>query len=231
MNSTPSGDRISLVTLMLASEFGIVPTSVAPGPSGTATRNYVATTEAGTDWFVKTYPAGTARKEAESAAALSEYARRCRVPVAAARYTVGRQRLVASRGEVTVSVTRYLRDTVTADGRVARGRWEAVGEAIGRLHRGLARHRFGPPGSTHATGRSTPYAAGPGSKASSTGTRRILPVRTSNGGHWRRHANGWPGCRRWNGCWRGLRSGRSRSWSTGTCRARTCSCAGTRSRR
>ncbi|MFI2736889.1 phosphotransferase enzyme family protein [Streptomyces sp. NPDC018711] len=145
MNSTTPGDRISLVTLMLASEFGIVPTSVAPGPSGTATRNYVATTEAGTDWFVKTYPAGTARKEAESAAALSEYARRCRVPVAAARYTVGRQRLVASRGEVTMSVTRYLRDTVTADGRVAGGRWEAVGEAIGRLHRGLARHRFGPP--------------------------------------------------------------------------------------
>ncbi|MFH8621889.1 phosphotransferase enzyme family protein [Streptomyces vietnamensis] len=145
MSTATPRDRISLVTLMLASEFGIVPASVAPGPSGTATRNYVATTKTGTAWFVKTYPAGTGRETAESAAALSEYARLCRVPVARARRTVGQKRLVASDGKVTMSVTRYLRDTVTADGRLTGRRWEAVGEAIGRLHRGLARHRFGPP--------------------------------------------------------------------------------------
>ncbi|MFB7448181.1 phosphotransferase [Streptomyces sp. NPDC056194] len=142
--TVPDG-RIPLVTLMLASAFGIVPASVTPGPSGTATRNYVATTKAGTAWFVKTYTAGADRRTAESAAALSEYARLCRVPVARARYTVGHQQLVASDGEVTMSVTRYLHDTVTADGRLTGRRWEAVGEAIGRLHHGLARHRFGPP--------------------------------------------------------------------------------------
>ncbi|WP_369149022.1 phosphotransferase [Streptomyces sp. R44] len=145
MTTATPRDRISLVTLMLASEFGIVPASVTPGPSGTATRNYVATTEDGTAWFVKTYPAGTGRAAAESAAALSEYARLCRVPVARARYTVDQKQLVASVGTVTMSVSRYLHGTVTADGRLHGPRWEAVGEAIGRLHRGLARHRFGPP--------------------------------------------------------------------------------------
>ncbi|MER5207601.1 phosphotransferase [Streptomyces sp. NPDC002825] len=145
MNTELSRDRISFVTRMLASEFGITPASVTPGPSGTATRNYVATAKSGAAWFVKTYPAGTGRTRAESAAALSEYARLCRVPVARARYTVGRQQLVASDGEVSMSVTRYLGHTVTADGRLTGRRWEAVGEAIGRLHHGLARHRFGPP--------------------------------------------------------------------------------------
>ncbi|MGW8361935.1 phosphotransferase [Streptomyces wedmorensis] len=130
---------------MLVSEFGIVPASVTAGPSGTATRNYVATTDTGTAWFVKTYPAGTALRTAESAAALSEYARLCRVPVARARYTVDQKQLVASCGQMTMSVTRHLRDTVTADGRLTGRRGEAVGEAVGRLHRGLARHRFGLP--------------------------------------------------------------------------------------
>ncbi|MFD3535814.1 phosphotransferase [Streptomyces sp. NPDC058664] len=133
------------VTRLLASGFGIVPTSVSQGPAGTATRNYVATTDAGGAWFVKTYPAGTDVRTAESAAALSEYARLCRVPAARGHYTVGEERLVASGGGVTMSVTSYLHDTVTADGRLTGARWEAVGETIGRLHRSLARHRFGPP--------------------------------------------------------------------------------------
>ncbi|MGW8760947.1 phosphotransferase [Streptomyces sp. NPDC055815] len=145
MTTASPRDRIALVTLMLASEFGIVPASVAPGPSGTATRNYVATAKDGTAWFVKTYPDSTGRATAESAAELSEYARLCRVPVARARYTVDQKQLVASDGTMAMSVTRYLHDTVTADGRLHGPRWEAVGEAIGRLHRGLARHRFGPP--------------------------------------------------------------------------------------
>ncbi|MFD7324763.1 phosphotransferase enzyme family protein [Streptomyces sp. NPDC059875] len=137
--------ELQTVALLLASEFGILPVSVSQGPSGTATRNYLATTDTGSTWFIKTYPAGADRRMAESAAALSEYARLCRVPVARARYTVTGKHLVASGKGVTMSVTSHLRDTVTADGQLTGRRWAAVGEAIGRLHRGLARHPSGPP--------------------------------------------------------------------------------------
>lgn len=143
--SSPSSSAIERVALLLAAEFGLVPESVEEGPSGTATRNYLATTPDSRRWFVKTYPAGTDPERAESAARLSEYARLCRVPVARARATLNGDRLVASWGGVTVSVTEYVADAVTADARLTGRAWEAVGEAIGRLHRGLARHPFGPP--------------------------------------------------------------------------------------
>ncbi|MFH9727639.1 phosphotransferase enzyme family protein [Streptomyces sp. NPDC017254] len=140
-----SRSRLDRVTLLLAGEFGIVPSSLAEGPAGTATRNYVAETSAGDRWFVKTYPAGTDLALAEGAARLSEYARLCGVPVARARTVVDQERLVASYKGTTLSVTAYVAGAVTADGRLTGRRWEAVGAAVGRLHRGLARHPLGPP--------------------------------------------------------------------------------------
>ncbi|MFD3996126.1 phosphotransferase enzyme family protein [Streptomyces sp. NPDC058583] len=137
--------RLAMVTALLASEFGIIPDTVTEGPAGTATSNYLATTAAGTRWFVKTYPAGTDLRKAEAAAQLSEYARLCRVPTARALLTGDQQRLVASVEGVSLSVTSYVAGAVTADGQLSGRRWEAVGEAIGRLHQGLARHPLGLP--------------------------------------------------------------------------------------
>ncbi|MFE6709575.1 phosphotransferase enzyme family protein [Streptomyces sp. NPDC057695] len=137
--------RLDRVTFVLAGEFGIVPSSLAEGPSGTATRNYVAETDTGERWFVKTYPEGTDLAEAEAAAGLAEYARLCGVPVARARHAVDGRRLVASYRGTAVSVTAYVAGAVTADGRLTGRRWEAVGTAVGRLHRGLARHPLGRP--------------------------------------------------------------------------------------
>ncbi|MFE0640557.1 phosphotransferase [Streptomyces sp. NPDC058877] len=145
MTPSVSQARISLVTLMLAGDFGITPASVAQGPAGTATHNYVATGADGRRWFVKTRPAGTALGPVDAAARLSEYARLCRVPVAAARPTTNQDRLVAAHQGLVMTVTRYVPDSVTADGRLTGRRWESVGQAVGRLHRGLARHGFGPP--------------------------------------------------------------------------------------
>ncbi|MGW6388967.1 phosphotransferase [Streptomyces sp. NPDC055103] len=145
MTPTSLESRISLVTLLLAADFDVLPSSVAAGPAGTDTQNYVARTEAGRHWFVKTYAAGTDLGQAERAAALSEYARLCRVPVAPALYTVNENRLIAKHQDLAMSVTRFIPNAVTAEGRLTGHRWEAVGEAVGRLHRGLARHQFGPP--------------------------------------------------------------------------------------
>ncbi|MFD8414019.1 phosphotransferase [Streptomyces sp. NPDC059650] len=137
--------RVSLVTLMLAGDFGIIPASVEQGPAGTATHNYVATSADGARWFVKTHPAGTPLEAVDAAARLSEYARLCQVPVAAARLTTDQDRLVATQRGLVMTVTRYVPDAVAADGRLTGRRWESVGQAVGRLHRGLARHKFGPP--------------------------------------------------------------------------------------
>ncbi|WP_328940456.1 aminoglycoside phosphotransferase family protein [Streptomyces sp. NBC_00250] len=140
-----SRSLLDRVTLLLAGEFGIVPASLAEGPAGTATRNYVAETAAGDRWFVKTYPAGTDLARAEAAAGLSEYARLCGVPVARARPVVDQERLVASYKGTALSVTAYVAGAVTADGQLVGRRWETVGATVGRLHRGLARHPLGPP--------------------------------------------------------------------------------------
>ncbi|MFJ5829427.1 phosphotransferase [Streptomyces sp. NPDC093089] len=146
--------RISLVTLLLAADFAVLPTSVVAGPAGTDTRNYIARAESGGHWFVKTYSPGTDLAKAEDAAALSEHARLRGVPVAPALYTANDNRLVARHPWLSMSVTRFIPRTVTADGRLTGRRWEAVGEAVGRLHRGFARHGFARSGvGTHGVAR------------------------------------------------------------------------------
>ncbi|MEV7565660.1 phosphotransferase [Streptomyces tanashiensis] len=143
-------ERIELVTLLLASEFGIIPTAVETGPAGTVTHNYLATGQDGRQWFVKTYPQGTDTRAAEAAIKLGEYARLCRVPVPAALPTIDADRFVASCRGLLLSVTRFVPDTVTADGRITGALWEAVGQAVGRLHRGFARNPHHPPPSLEA---------------------------------------------------------------------------------
>ncbi|MFB6839077.1 aminoglycoside phosphotransferase family protein [Streptomyces sp. NPDC056361] len=139
--------RISLVTLLLATDFAVLPTSVVAGPAGTDTQNYIARAESGRHWFVKTYTPATDLAKAEDAAALSEHARLCGVPVAPALYTANENRLIARHPWLAMSVTRFIPHAITADGRLTGRRWEAVGEAVGRLHRGFGRHGFGTHGS------------------------------------------------------------------------------------
>ncbi|MEU2232580.1 phosphotransferase [Streptomyces vietnamensis] len=138
-------ERIELVTLLLASEFGIISTAVEAGPTGTVTHNYLASGQDDRQWFVKTYPQGTDVRAAEAAVKLGEYARLCRVPVPAALPMVDADRFVTSGRGLLLSVTRFVPDAVTADGRITGVLWEAVGQAVGRLHRGFARNPHHPP--------------------------------------------------------------------------------------
>jgi homoserine kinase type II len=119
-----------VVAGILALLYRIAPTVVSEGPEGTATRNYVAEDRAGRRWFVKAYPGEAARADG--------------VPVPAVRRTVSGE-VIASAGGLSVSVTEYVAGAETAEGGLSGGRWDAVGEAVGRLHRILARHPAGPP--------------------------------------------------------------------------------------
>ncbi|KIF00469.1 hypothetical protein PL81_41190 [Streptomyces sp. RSD-27] len=124
--------------------YGITPAALSEGPAGTATRNHLAEDHAGRRWFVKAYPPGTDVAEEREALALGETARRCGVPVPAVRRTVTGD-VIASAGGRFVSVAEYVADAHTAEGGLSGGRWAAVGEAVGRLHRVLAGHPAGPP--------------------------------------------------------------------------------------
>ncbi|MFV0131647.1 phosphotransferase enzyme family protein [Streptomyces sp. HMX112] len=135
---------VTAVAGVLALLYRITPAAVGKGPAGTATRNYLAEDRAGRRWFVKAYPPGTDVDQERQALALGESARAAGVPVPAVRRTVTGE-VIASAGGLSVSVTEYVADAETAEGRLFGGRWEAVGEAVGRLHRALARHPVGPP--------------------------------------------------------------------------------------
>ncbi|MFF0476479.1 hypothetical protein [Streptomyces sp. NPDC004284] len=95
---TPSVSEypISRVAFLLATDSGIVPASVAPGHTGTATRDCVAVEPDGTRRFAMACPAGTAPGRVGAAARLGEYAGLCRMPVAAARPTTGQDRQAAA---------------------------------------------------------------------------------------------------------------------------------------
>ncbi|MFE5596227.1 phosphotransferase enzyme family protein [Streptomyces sp. NPDC056549] len=134
------------VAEILALLYGITPTSVNEGPLGTATRNYLAVDPEGQKWFVKAYPPGTELDEERNALALGETARAGGVPVPSVRRTVTGQVIGSDRG-LSVSVAAYIAGAQTAEGGLSGGRWAAVGEAVGHLHRVLALH---PAGSPHA---------------------------------------------------------------------------------
>ncbi|WP_328485959.1 phosphotransferase enzyme family protein [Streptomyces zaomyceticus] len=135
---------VMVVAGILALLYQISPAAVGEGPAGTATRNYLAEDRAGGRWFVKAYPLGTDVDQERQALALGESARAAGVPVPAVQRTVTGG-LIASAGGLSVSVTEYVADTETAEGGLSGARWAAVGEAVGQLHRALARHPVGPP--------------------------------------------------------------------------------------
>lgn len=93
---------------------------------------------------MKAYPRGTDMGQERQALALGEAARAAGVLVPAVRRTVTGE-MIASASGLSVSVTEYVTDAETAEGGLSGGRWDAVGEAVGRLHRALARHPVGPP--------------------------------------------------------------------------------------
>ncbi|MER7541211.1 hypothetical protein ABTX77_41720 [Streptomyces sp. NPDC097704] len=140
-------ERIEPVTLLLAGEFGIIPSAVEAGPTGTVTHHCLATGQDDEQRFVKTYPQGADARAAEAAVELGAYARLYPVPVPAALPTVGADRFVASCRGLLLSVIRFVSNAVTADERITGALWEAVGQTVGRLppaacrlHRGSARH-------------------------------------------------------------------------------------------
>ncbi|MFF5705173.1 phosphotransferase enzyme family protein [Streptomyces sp. NPDC012794] len=133
-----------VVAGVLALLYRITPAAVGEGPAGTATRNYVAEDGEGRRWFVKAYPRGTDLEAERQALALGEAARAAGAPVPAVRQTVTGE-MIASADGLGVSVMEYIADAETAEGGLSGGRWNAVGEAVGRLHRALARHPVGPP--------------------------------------------------------------------------------------
>lgn len=135
---------VMVVAGILALLYRITPAAVSEGPAGTATRNCVAEDRESRRWFVKAYPCGTDMEAERQALALGEAARAAGVPVPSVRRTVTGE-VIASAGGLSVSVTEYVADAETAEGGLSGGRWDAVGEAVGRLHRALARHPVGPP--------------------------------------------------------------------------------------
>ncbi|MFE0087725.1 phosphotransferase enzyme family protein [Streptomyces sp. NPDC058991] len=135
---------VKVVAGILPPFYRITPASVSEGPAGTSTRNYLVRDSDGRRWFVKAYPSGTDLADERQALALGEVAQRGGVPVPAVRPTVAGE-LIASADGIAVSVSVYVEDAQTAEGGLFGGRWAAVGAAVGRLHRILARHPAGPP--------------------------------------------------------------------------------------
>ncbi|MEU2828720.1 phosphotransferase [Streptomyces lavendulae] len=132
------------VAAILPRCYGIVPSAVVHGPRGTATHNYVVEGEDGRRWFVKAYPPGTDLQGEQEALRLAEFARSREVRVPAVRRSAADELIVAAEG-TAVSVSEYLDGAHTAEGGLQGRRWAAVGEAVGCLHRVLARHPAGPP--------------------------------------------------------------------------------------
>ncbi|MFF4448231.1 phosphotransferase enzyme family protein [Streptomyces sp. NPDC001502] len=124
--------------------YRIVPASVVDGPRGTATRNYLARERDSRRWFVKVYPPGTDLQGEQEALRLGEFARGSGVPVPAVRRSPAGELIVTAEG-TAVSVCEYVDGAHTAEAGLHGRRWAAVGEAVGALHRALARHPAGSP--------------------------------------------------------------------------------------
>jgi Ser/Thr protein kinase RdoA (MazF antagonist) len=135
---------LMVVAEILPRFYRITPTVVDRGPVGTATRNYVARDSDGGGWFVKAYPAGAVLDAERQALELGQFARLGGIPVPTVRRTLDGD-LIATAGEMALSVAAYVENAETAEGSLFGDRWAAVGETVGRLHRTLARHPAGPP--------------------------------------------------------------------------------------
>ncbi|WP_431047881.1 phosphotransferase enzyme family protein [Streptomyces sp. P1-3] len=89
-------------------------------------------------------PPGTDLQGEHEALRLGEFARGSGIPVPAVQRSLAGDLIVTADG-MAVSVSGYVDGAQTAEGGLYGGRWAAVGEAVGRLHRVLAQHPAGPP--------------------------------------------------------------------------------------
>lgn len=128
-----------MVAATVAMAYGIQPAEVAQIPAGTNTRNYRVTDAGGGLWFAKVYRDHPTLQRERPAVELAEFAREGGAPVPAVRRTRDGD-LVEARGPVPMSLWTLVPDVETAEGTLTGGRWPAVGEAVGQLHRLLAGH-------------------------------------------------------------------------------------------
>ncbi len=131
------------LTAMVASTvtvaYGVRPAEVSQIPAGTNTRNYRVSDHDGGLWFAKVYRDHQTLGRERPAVELAEFAREGGAPVPAVRRTREGD-LVTARGWVPMSLWTFLPDAESAEGTLTGGRWPAVGEAVGHLHRLLADH-------------------------------------------------------------------------------------------
>lgn len=107
-------------------------------PAGTATANYRVTDQDGRTWFAKVYRAPGALEPELAAMELAEFARAGGVPVPEVRRTRDGGRITVE--PLRMSLWTWVTDAGTAEGGLTGARWQAVGAALGRLHRHLATH-------------------------------------------------------------------------------------------
>ncbi|GAB2593422.1 phosphotransferase enzyme family protein [Pseudactinotalea suaedae] len=112
--------------------------------AGTASDNFVVSSDAGERWFAKVYRAGADIEAAEGAIALSSFARAGGSRVPAVHLTGGGE-VVARAAGVALSLWELVDDAVTAEGGLVGQRWKSVGREVGLLHRRLALHPVGAP--------------------------------------------------------------------------------------
>ncbi|WP_093796990.1 phosphotransferase enzyme family protein [Streptomyces sp. Wb2n-11] len=136
---------VMVVTDILPLLYRIVPTSVVDGQRGAATRNYLAEDSDGRRRFIKSCPAGADLPAEPEALESGEFARIGGVPVPAVQRSSAND-LIVTAGGTAVSVMECVDGAQTAEGSLHGDRWAAAGEAVGCLHRVLARHPAGPPG-------------------------------------------------------------------------------------
>lgn len=140
-----NGELAALVAGTLHVAYRIQPAEVAQVPSGTNTTNYRVTDRDGRLWFAKVYRDHPTLQRERAAVELAEFARAAGAPVPAVRRT-SEGDLVEARSLVPMSLWTFLPDTDTAEGALTGGRWPAVGEAVGQLHRLLGGHPAFRPG-------------------------------------------------------------------------------------
>lgn len=132
-------ELIALIAATLPMAYGIQSAEVTQIPAGTNTRNYRVTAHDGRLWFAKVYRDRRSVERERAAVELAEFTRAGGVAVPALRPTREGD-LVEARRPVPMSLWTYLPDVETAEGALTGGRWPAVGEAVGLMHRRLGDH-------------------------------------------------------------------------------------------
>ncbi|KOT48396.1 MULTISPECIES: phosphotransferase enzyme family protein [Streptomyces] len=136
---TPGDDDVLTLDAALQQAYGIRTAAITRIRSGTATTNFYVRDRTGERWFAKVYCQQADLGRELAAVELAQFARDGGLPVPAVR-PAHDGRLIARHGLLALSVWQYLDGTQTAEGGLYGQRCEAVGAALGRLHRRLAQH-------------------------------------------------------------------------------------------